>query len=100
MPGTLEDLIRQGVLRPNQQFTPQVQDMAALALTGLSEDVLNSKLTDRDWDKLAPTWASIPLSSTGRSYYAGDGLNKSKSPEALKEYYLKVLQYERMKGLI
>jgi len=100
MPGTLEDLIRRGVLRPNQQFTPQVQDMAALALTGLSEDALNSKLTDRDWDKLAPTWASIPLSSTGESYYAGDGLNKAKNPEALKAYYLKVLQYERMKGLI
>jgi hypothetical protein len=100
MPGTLEDLIRQGVLRPDQYFTPQIQDMAALALTGLSEDVLNSELKDNHWDKLAPTWASIPLSSTGRSYYAGDGLNKSKSPEALKKYYLKVLQYERMKGLI
>ena len=97
MPDTLEDLIRKGVLRPNQQFTPQVQDMAALALTGLSEKELNSRLNNAQWNKLAPVWASIPLSSTGLSYYAGDGLNSAKDFSKFKAYYEEALRQERLK---
>jgi muramidase (phage lysozyme) len=97
MPDTLEDLIRKGVLRPNQQFTPQVQDMAALALTGLSEKELNSRLNNTQWNKLAPVWASIPLSTTGLSYYAGDGLNSAKELNKFKTYYEEALRQERLK---
>ena len=102
MPDTLEDLIRTGDLRPDELFTPQLQDTAAIALLlrFLSEDELNGELTAAQWDKLSSTWASIPLSSTGKTYYAGDGINKAKSRAAFNEYYQKALQYERMKGLI
>ena len=102
MPSTLEDLIRTGDLRPDQLFTPQLQDEAAIALSlrFLSEDELNGELTAAQWDKLTSTWASIPLSSTGKTYYAGDGINKSRKRADLDKYYQEALKYERMKGLI
>ncbi len=43
-------------------------------------------------DKLALTWASIPLSTTGRSYYNKDGINHTKvSLNQLFEVYKKAL---------
>ncbi len=72
MPGTLEGLIRLGVLKPGELFTPEVQDKAALALAarrGVTADVLKREGFSANVSaKLAPEWASVPTLS-GRSYY-------------------------------
>jgi murein DD-endopeptidase MepM/ murein hydrolase activator NlpD len=72
MPPTLEGLIRQGVLKPNELFTPETQDRAALALAanrGVTADVLKREgFSSNVSAKLAPEWASVPTTS-GRSYY-------------------------------
>jgi muramidase (phage lysozyme) len=72
MPDTLEGLIRLGVLKPNEPFTPETQDRAALALAarrGVTADVLKKEgLSANVAQKLAPEWASVPTKS-GRSYY-------------------------------
>lgn len=72
MPPTLEGLIRQGVLKANEPFTPEAQDRAALALAanrGVTADVLKKEgLSSRVSAKLAPEWASVPTLS-GKSYY-------------------------------
>lgn len=74
MPFTLEDLINQGALKPNELFTPQVQDRAALALAnirlkGNSAEILKKEgLSARVANLLSPEWASFPTLS-GRSYY-------------------------------
>ena len=78
----------------NTPFTKTNQDAAAIKL-------INRKLGDLDktqihksktkfeeaMNKLASTWASIPLSSTGKSYYDGDGINSAKNIDNIFEIY-------------
>ena len=80
MQKTLEGLKEELGFTGDEKFTPQLQDNLALAL-----------LRRRGYDKfrtgamdaqtfarnLAMEWAGLPDPTTGRSYYAGDGLNKS-----------------------
>lgn len=72
MPGTLENLIGKGVIKPNELFTNQVQDRAALSLAsmrGVSADLLRKEgLSANVSNKLSPEWASFPTLS-GKSYY-------------------------------
>lgn len=72
MPDTLEGLIRLGVLKPNEPFTPETQDKAALALAarrGVTADVLKKEGFSANVSaKLAPEWASVPTLG-GKSYY-------------------------------
>lgn len=72
MPGTLEGLIRNGVLKPNELFTPETQDRSALALAaarGVTDTVLKREGFSAGVSaKLAPEWASVP-NLTGRSQY-------------------------------
>lgn len=76
---TLQSLIDEGVVGMDEKFTPAVQDRAGLALMerrGLSA-WREGRLSDEAFaDRLAQEWAGLPTAS-GRSYYAGDGLNKA-----------------------
>lgn len=77
---TLAGLKRQLGLNGSERFTPELQDRMALQL-------LRNRGYDRFRDgklglhefalQLAQEWASLPDPRTGRSYYAGDGLNRS-----------------------
>jgi muramidase (phage lysozyme) len=51
----------------------------------------------RALDKLAPEWASIPISRTGKSYYAGDGVNHAKKAEDLFDVYIAALNIYKNK---
>jgi len=78
--------------RQGLPMTPENQDMAALELVKnrfVNPDV---ELTTTDWDKLAPEWASIPHSRTGRGVYAGQN---GKTLKGLREFYEKALREER-----
>ncbi|NBP04253.1 MAG: hypothetical protein EBU90_30020, partial [Proteobacteria bacterium] len=72
MPYTLEGLIKQGALDPNEMFTNKVQDRAALQLAanrGVTADLLKKEgFSANVSNKLAPEWASVPTLS-GRSFY-------------------------------
>jgi len=72
MPNTLQDLVNKGVLKPNEPFTPQKQDEAALWLAyekGVTPELLSKEgLSANVVNKLAPVWASFPTLS-GKSYY-------------------------------
>ena len=63
------------------KFTPKVQD--EIAIYHLRRDHgLDSWLAGRTSDeaflrRLSKTWAGLPDPKTGKSYYAGDGMNKS-----------------------
>lgn len=80
MPATLTNLMKQMDLTGNERFTPEMQDNLALQLLknrGL-EQWQQGKLSDATFmNNLAFEWASLPNPHTGRSQYAGDGLNKS-----------------------
>lgn len=97
MPGTLEGLIRNGVLKPNELFTPETQDRAALALAsarGVTADVLKKEgLSPRVSAKLAPEWASVPTLS-GRSYWG----QSVKSLSALQKIYQQGLSSPNLMG--
>lgn len=88
MPFTLEELIKRGVLKPDEKFTPAVQDKAALSLAsarGVSQQMLASEgLSDNVLNKLAPEWASLPTLS-GQSYYG----QPVKGAEELRGMYSK-----------
>lgn len=72
MPPTLEMLVKAGVLKMDEKFTPQVQDKAAIALAkrrGVTSEVLKKEgLSAKVSNMLAPEWASFPTYS-GKSYY-------------------------------
>ena len=83
---------------PNLAMTKLNQDKRGLELINVKigsmdkttlNNINNFKLAT---DQLAKTWASIPLSTTGSSYYSKDGINKAKhSVEDLFEVYKKAL---------
>jgi muramidase (phage lysozyme) len=59
------------------RFTPELQDRLALSLLvarGLRRWQRGEMSDERFMDALSREWASLPY-RTGRSYYAGDGLN-------------------------
>lgn len=90
MRGTLQSLVKQGVVRLSEKFTAELQDRIAHALL---ERRGYSKYIAGEWDKekfateLAKEWASLPVPKrmkgahriveAGESYYAGDKVNKS-----------------------
>jgi muramidase (phage lysozyme) len=93
MPSTLTMLLEKGVLKPNEKFTPQVQDRAAIYLMrsrGVTPDMLKKEgLSQRVSDLLAPEWASFPYSlKGGRSYYG----QPNKPIDNLKNIYTRSLQ--------
>jgi len=63
------------------KFTPKIQD--EIVIYHLRRDHgldrwLSGRTTDEDFlRRLSKTWAGLPDPKTGKSYYAGDGLNKS-----------------------
>lgn len=80
---TLLSLKQELGLSGNEQFNEALQDRLMVALMqrrGLDQ-FMAGKLTATQFAKnLSKEWAGLPDPSTGRSYYAGDGLNKSGLP--------------------
>lgn len=82
--GTLEGLVDQLGIKKDQKFDEPTQDAMAIALLerrGANEYV-NQELTKEQFAaNLAKEWAALPKvigSNPEQSYYAGDGLNKSR----------------------
>lgn len=77
---TLQGLRDEMRLSGQEKFTPDLQDKLATRLLerrGL-KNWIGGRISDRQFaNNLAREWASLPVIETGRSYYAGDGLNKS-----------------------
>lgn len=77
---TLRGLKSELGLSGSERFTPELQDELADALLerrGLSR-FRAGRMSKRAFAlQLSQEWASLPNPSTGRSYYAGDGLNAS-----------------------
>lgn len=77
---TLNGLKREMGLTGNEKFTPELQDrlgMHLLKRRGL-DAFLSGRLSKTAFaHRLSQEWASLPSPYTGRSYYAGDGLNAS-----------------------
>ena len=81
--GTLDSLVKSMRLSGNELFDADLQDRMGMQL--MVEKGYNSwtsgKITDAQFaNNLAKTWAGLPIVNgpkKGRSYYAGDGLNKS-----------------------
>jgi muramidase (phage lysozyme) len=79
---TLGDIVRRNPkdFPADAKFTPDMQDKAATLLMerrGLNE-YASGDMDERTFAKtLSMEWASLPDPDTGRSYYDGDGLNKS-----------------------
>lgn len=83
MEDTLRELVSQGHASKSDLFNERTQDKLAIALLkrrGL-DSYLAGKITAAKFANfIAREWASMPLvdgPNKGRSYYAGDGLNKS-----------------------
>lgn len=81
---TLGGLVRQLDIDGKQKFDPAMQDKFAIALLERrgAESYINKELTrDQFAANLAKEWAALPKvigNNPGDSYYAGDGLNKSR----------------------
>jgi hypothetical protein len=90
MDNTLEGLVEQGVVKPTDIFSPDVQDRLGYALLqrrGYAAFKGGQLSLDAFALHLAQEWASMPVLvackgahrevNVGQSYYAGDGLNKA-----------------------
>lgn len=81
---TLEGLVRRLGIDMDTKFNQTTQDQLAIALLERrgSEKYINEELTlDQFAANLAMEWAALPRvigANPGDSYYAGDGLNKSR----------------------
>lgn len=81
--GTLGDMVKTGVVSPNDRFDATTQDKIGLALAdrrGLSDYQSGRIDAETFANNLAKEWAGLPVVSgpkAGRSYYAGDGLNNA-----------------------
>lgn len=84
---TLRGLKQSMGLTGSEKFTPELQDrMADMLLEGRGlSRYLSGQMSQRQFAlRLSQEWASLPNPNTGRSYYAGDGLNASSvSPSAV-----------------
>jgi muramidase (phage lysozyme) len=82
--GTLEGLVRQLSLDTTQKFDERTQDAMAIALLERRGSIayVNQELSKEDFAaNLAKEWAALPKvvgENPEQSYYAGDGLNKSR----------------------
>lgn len=77
--GTLQGLLKQGVVSPNELFSPSTQDKLATALLnekGWANFQSGKMSADQMADAIAQVWAGFPLAS-GRSFYQGIGSNKA-----------------------
>lgn len=80
---TMDLLISEGALKRGELFSVAAQDRAAIALLkrrGLDTYKAGGMSAEAFANNLAKEWASFPVvtgSKKGRSYYAGDGLNKA-----------------------
>jgi muramidase (phage lysozyme) len=85
--GTLRSLKSELGLSGEEKFSPEMQDKLAEALLerrGYSDYLEGNISEDKFMNNLSKEWASLPKDGSGRSYYAGDGLNKAGvSPETL-----------------
>jgi hypothetical protein len=88
MEDTLRELVSQGYAAKSDLYDEGTQDRLAIALLkrrGL-DSYMSGKITAEKFANfIAREWASMPVVSgakKGRSYYAGDGLNKSHTPVA------------------
>jgi muramidase (phage lysozyme) len=80
--GTLGGIVKSGAINVNDKFSPTTQDKAAVQLMNMRgrEKYKAGKLgPDQYANNLAKEWASLPMPD-GRSYYAGQGSNKSLVP--------------------
>ena len=77
---TLEGLKREMNLSGHEKFDETLQDSMATVLLerrGLSQ-YLAGRMDERTFMRhVSQEWASMPKDASGRSYYAGDGLNKA-----------------------
>lgn len=77
---TLRGLVDEMGLRGDERFTPQLQDRMALTLMkrrGYDEFRAGRITAEEFATNLSKEWAGLPDPRTGRSFYAGDGLNAS-----------------------
>lgn len=77
---TLRGLKQDLGLTGNEKFTADLQDHLAMALLKRRgwDDFVAGRISKRQFAlRLSQEWASLPNPNTGRSYYAGDGLNAS-----------------------
>lgn len=80
---TLNDLKRTEGLTGEEKFTEELQDVLATALLKRRgyDKYKKGQMSKMEFaNNLAKEWASLPVVSgenKGRSYYAGDGLNKA-----------------------
>jgi muramidase (phage lysozyme) len=83
MEDTLRDLVKQGHAKLTDMYDYNTQRKLAVALLkrrGLNEYMAGVYTAEKFANLVAREWASMPLVSgpnIGKSYYAGDGLNKS-----------------------
>lgn len=78
--GTLEDLKKKTGLKGDEPFNEELQDRLAIELLkrrGYDKFKQGELSTDEFMVNLAKEWASLPKDRSGKSYYAGDGLNKA-----------------------
>lgn len=76
---TLAGLVKEGVVKPDDLFDSKTQDKLADALLtrrGLADFQSGKMSKEAFLNSLAKEWAALPTTE-GRSFYAGDGLNKS-----------------------
>jgi hypothetical protein len=76
---TLQGLLKQGVVSPNETFSPSTQDKLAIALLnekGWTQFQSGKMSADKMADAIAQVWAGFPLAS-GQSAYQGVGSNKA-----------------------
>jgi muramidase (phage lysozyme) len=76
---TLQGLLAQGVVSPNETFSPGTQDKLAIALlkeVGWPNFQSGKMSADQMADAIAHIWAGFPLAS-GQSAYQGLGSNKA-----------------------
>lgn len=76
---TLQGLLAQGVVSPNETFSPGTQDKLAIALLnekGWSKFQSGKMSADQMADAIAQVWAGFPLAN-GQSAYQGVGSNKA-----------------------
>lgn len=79
MRDTLAGLVKNGVVKLSEKFTPQLQDRIGHALLerrGYSRFIAGELDIEDFADNLAQEWASFPTRS-GKSYYEKDGVNKA-----------------------
>lgn len=95
MEDTLRGLVKAGVVKTSAVFNRDTQVVLATELLrrrGLNEYLTGKISAETFANNVAKEWASMPVVSgknKGRSYYAGDGLNKSHTPV---DDYLKAIK--------